>query len=86
MGEEVRAGGFLWMLESYADCYSEQSAHTNDAHLANRVCYRRTILDALRKGTHIVVDRYAHSGVAFSSGAWWGPSPLRFKVPAGSIV
>lgn len=29
---------------------------------------RRAMLDALRSGTHVVVDRYAHSGVCFSSG------------------
>lgn len=28
---------------------------------------RKAILDALRAGTHVVVDRYAHSGVCFSS-------------------
>jgi hypothetical protein len=26
-------------------------------------------MDALTAGTHVVVDRYAYSGVAFSSGA-----------------
>ena len=29
---------------------------------------RRDILDGLHSGAHVVVDRYAHSGVAFSSG------------------
>ncbi len=30
---------------------------------------RRAIVDALKAGKTVVVDRYAHSGVCFSSGA-----------------
>jgi thymidylate kinase len=38
------------------------------------VSRRKAIMEELFKGTHVIVDRYAHSGVCFTSGASLGCS------------
>lgn len=62
---ETTIGGMI-------DAYLSNKAELDDRaiHLlfaANRWERRKLILDALAEGTHIVMDRYAFSGVAFSS-------------------
>jgi dTMP kinase len=55
------------------NAYLARAAELDDhaVHLlfaANRWEKKADILSALRAGTHVVMDRYAYSGVAFSSG------------------
>lgn len=55
------------LLDAYLKSEIQLEAHV--AHLlfsANRWEFKNTICELLRRGTHVVLDRYAFSGLAFS--------------------
>ena len=56
------------VINSYLGCKKELEDHV--VHLlfsANRWEVERDIVDTLLAGTHVFIDRYAYSGVAFSA-------------------
>ena len=56
------------VINSYLGCKKELEDHV--VHLlfsANRWEVERDIVDTLMAGTHVFIDRYAYSGVAFSA-------------------
>jgi len=63
-----RTTGIGSIINSYLQCSKELDDHA--VHLlfsANRWELQKEIVDTLKSGTHVVIDRYAYSGVAFSA-------------------
>ena len=63
-----RTTGIGSILNSYLTCAKELDDHA--VHLlfsANRWELEQKIVSTLKAGNHVIIDRYAYSGVAFSA-------------------